>query len=104
MEACYLTLTTIYEIVKTDPDPQTYLCTPHEIVLRLSQGDWTSIQKHLEILSAEKFITIKHLDKIAISITPAGITKAKSLKNNFISNNFSFKEDSKGFTPIQPKL
>jgi endonuclease III-like uncharacterized protein len=89
MEGCNQTLSTIYEIVKSDPSPHTYLCTPHEIILRQTQ-DWSSIQKHLEVLAAEKLITIKHLDKIAISISPAGIAKAKALKNNFLNNNFSF--------------
>jgi len=89
MEACYQTLSAIYEIVKSDPSPHTYLCTPHEIILRHTL-DWSSIQKHLEVLAREKLVTIKQLDKIAISINPAGIAKAKSLKNNFVNNGFSF--------------
>lgn len=92
MEACYETLSAIYEIVKSDPSPHTYLCTPHQIILRHTQ-DWLSIQKHLEILSAEKLITVKQLDKIAISITQAGIAKLKSFKNNFVNNNYSFKKE-----------
>lgn len=101
MEACYQTLSTIYEIVKSDPSPHTYLCTPHEIILRQTQ-DWSLIQKHLEILSAEKLITVRQLDKIAISINPAGITKAKGLKNNFVNNNFSFSNPE--ITISVPKL
>lgn len=98
MEACYQTLSAIYEIVKSDPSPHTYLCTPHEIILRQTE-DWLSIQKHLELLAAEKLITIKQLDKIAISINPAGIAKAKSFKNNFVNNNFSFlQEEAKAVT------
>lgn len=89
MEACYETLSTIYEIVKLDPSPHTYLCTPHQIILKQT-ADWVAIQKHLEVLAAEKLITIKHLDKVAISITFEGIAKAKSFKNNFVNNNFSF--------------
>ena len=92
MEPCYQTLSVIYEIVKSDPSPHTYLCTPHEIILRQSQ-DWQFIQKNLEILVNEKLITIKQLDKIAISINPAGIAKAKSLKNNFVSSNFKFPKE-----------
>lgn len=94
MEPCYEILLTIYEIVKSDPAPSTYLCSPHEIILR-QPLDWSAIQKQLETLEAEKYITIKHLDKIAISITSAGIAKSKSLKNNFINNNFSFSEENK---------
>jgi hypothetical protein len=88
MNATYNTLSIIYDIVKTDPAPHTYLCTPHEIILRQTE-DWTSIQKHLELLAAEQLIVIKQLDKIAICITHAGITKAKALKNNFINKNFA---------------
>jgi predicted transcriptional regulator len=88
MEDCYQTLTTIFEIVKSDPAPQTYLCTPHEIILRQTQ-DWETIQKHLEMLAAEHLVTIKQLDKMAISITTSGIAKAKALKNNFVSKNFT---------------
>lgn len=94
MEACYQTLSTIYEIVKNDPAPQTYLCTPHEIILRHTQ-DWKVIEEHLEKLAVEQLISIKQLDKIFISITITGIAKAKALKNNFINNHFSFAIESK---------
>jgi predicted transcriptional regulator len=101
MEACYQILTTIYEIVKTDPAPETYLCTPHQIILRQSL-DWTSFQQHLEMLATEKLITIKQLDKMAVCITPAGIAKAKSLKNNFVNNNFSFSKSDEESMPAKP--
>ncbi len=91
MEPYYQTLSAIYDIVKSDPSPHTYLCTPQAIILRQTQ-DWDSIQKHLEALGAEQLITIKKLDKIVICITEAGIIKAKSIKNNFVNNNFSFSE------------
>lgn len=102
MEDRYQTLSAIYEIVKSDPSPDTYLCTPHQIILRHTQ-DWLLIQKHLETLALEKLVTIKQLDRIAISITPEGIAKAKSVKNNFVNNSFSFrKEENKPvtFNPI----
>lgn len=89
MEACYETLLTIYDIVKSDPSPHTYLCTPHEIILRQTQ-EWSSTKAQLDVLAIENFVTIKQLDKIAISITQAGISKAKSLRNNFVNNHFSF--------------
>lgn len=92
METCYQTLSTIYEIVKSDPSPHTYLCTPHQIILR-QPGDWGTIQKHLELLAIEKLITIKQLDKIAISITPEGIAKVKSVKNKFVNVDFTFQNE-----------
>ncbi|MDB5190842.1 MAG: hypothetical protein JWQ96_405 [Segetibacter sp.] len=94
MEACYETLNTVYEIVKNDPAPHTYLCSPHEIILRQST-DWNSIQKHLDVLAAQQLVIIKQLDKIAISITHTGIAKVKALKNNFVNKNFLFPEGQK---------
>lgn len=43
MEAYHETLLTIYSIIKSESSPETYLCTPHEIILRQSQ-DWTTIK------------------------------------------------------------
>lgn len=94
MEPCYQTLSAIYDIVKSDSSPHTYLCTPQAIILRHTQ-DWDSIQKHLEVLATEQLVTIKRLDKIVICITEAGITKAKSIRNNFVNKNFSFSEEKK---------
>lgn len=94
MEAYYQTLSALYDIVKSDSSPHTFLCTPQAIILRHTQ-DWASIQKHLEILSGEHLITIRQLDKMVICITPAGITKAKSIRNNFINKNFSFSQENK---------
>jgi hypothetical protein len=92
MEDRYQTLLAIYDIVKSDHSPHTYLCSPQQIILRQTQ-DWPLIQKQLETLAIEKLVTIKQLDKIAITITPTGIAKAKSFKNNFVNNNFSFPEE-----------
>src|SRR4051812_44299847 len=101
METRYETLSTIYDIVKSDPSPHTYLCSPHAIILRQTDN-WDSIQKHLEALAAEQLITIKKLDKLLICITPAGIAKAKAIKNNFVNSNFSFSPESKvKLTPSQ---
>ena len=66
MEEEYLTLQTIFDIVKNDAHPQSYLCSAREIILRQFIG-WDVIQKHL-----------KQLDKIAISITQSGIDRVKS--------------------------
>ncbi len=97
MEARYETLAAIFDIVKSDPSPHTYLCTPHQIILRQTQ-DWFSIQKHLELLAAEKLIIIKQLDKMAILISQEGITKARSLKNNFVNKNYSLQKELPDFS------
>lgn len=68
----YQTLQTIYEIVKEDSHPTTFLCSTRDIILRQVAG-WSSIEKHLELLEMEKLIVIKKLDRVVVCITPAGI-------------------------------
>lgn len=88
MEPRYKILLIIYEIVKSDPVPETYLVTPHQIILR-QEEDWKCIETYLAVLAEEKLIIIKQLDKIAISITPLGTAKVKAIKKNFINDNFT---------------
>ena len=78
MEKEYETLQAIFHIVKYDTHPETYLCSPREIILRQSQ-DWDTIQQHLQLLASQELVIIKQLDKMAICITPKGLEKAKSL-------------------------
>src|SRR4051812_24334026 len=94
MEDYYKTLLTIYDIVKADPSPHTYLCTPHEIILHEAQ-DWSYTEQHLKLLAIEKLIMIKQLDKIAICITQAGITKARSFNNNLLNKKVLFRDEDK---------
>ena len=77
MEEEYLTLQTIFDIVKNDANPQTYLCSAREIILRQFNG-WDVIQRHLQLLAEKEFVVVKHLDKIAISITQSGIDRVKA--------------------------
>ncbi|HWH62815.1 MAG TPA: hypothetical protein VNS50_06055 [Ginsengibacter sp.] len=77
MEEEYLTLQTIFDIVKNDAHPQSYLCSAREIILRQFIG-WDVIQKHLQLLAEKEFVVVKQLDKIAISITQSGIDRVKS--------------------------
>ena len=76
MENEFVTLKTIYDIVKNDPNPITYLCSAREIILR-QLNDWDTIREHLKILEENEFVVVKHLDKIAISITGNGINRVK---------------------------
>ena len=78
MEQHYYTLQTIYNIVKEDSQPHTYLCNTREIIVRQLFG-WDDIKTHLELLAMEQLITIRQLGTVAISITPAGLEKVKSL-------------------------
>lgn len=77
MEEAYNTLKTIYDIVKNDPNPQTYLCSPREVILRQLEG-WDAIESHLKILELHGLVVIKQLDRIAISITGKGIEAVSS--------------------------
>lgn len=90
MEAPYQELQTIFQIVKDDPKPETYLCSPGEIILRQSE-DWDSIVRQLQILVNEELIIMKKLDKMAVCITHKGFEKAKSLMHsNYPGMSFSF--------------
>lgn len=77
MEDEYITLQTIFDIVKNDAHPQTYLCSAREIILRQFCG-WDVIQRHLQVLAEKEFVIVKQLDKIVISITQSGIDWVKS--------------------------
>ena len=93
MEDEYITLQTIFDIVKNDAHPQTYLCSAREIILRQFCG-WDVIQRHLQLLAEKEFVVVKQLDKIAISITQSGIDRVKSAASHRemlygISNNIT---------------
>jgi len=77
MEDEYLTLRTIFDIVKNDANPETYLCSARDIILRQLNG-WDIIQGHLQLLAEKELVVVKQLDKIAISITQNGIDAIKS--------------------------
>jgi hypothetical protein len=84
MEDEYITLQTIFDIVKNDAHPQTYLCSAREIILRQFCG-WDVIQRHLQLLAEKEFIVVKQLDKIAISITQSGIDRVKAAASRHAS-------------------
>lgn len=82
MEAEFVTLQTIFDIVKNDVHPETYLCSAREIILR-HMNDWDTINAHLKVLEEKEFVVVKQLDKIAISITKSGINKVKDSHLNY---------------------
>lgn len=77
MEDTDKTLNTIYDIVKDDPQPQTYKCRPREIILRQYQS-WTTIEKQLKVLKDEGLVDIQQEDTIVITITKQGIEKVQN--------------------------
>ena len=87
MDPQYQTLQTIYNIVKSDPHPTTYLCSTRDIILRQASG-WSSIERHLELLEMEKLIIVKKLDRVVVCITNTGIEIAKAITRREASNQF----------------
>ena len=87
MDPQYQTLQTIYNIVKSDTHPTTFLCSTRDIILRQASG-WSSIEKHLELLEMEKLIVIKKLDRVVVCITNTGIETAKAMTRHQASNQF----------------
>ena len=81
----YQTLQTIYNIVKNDPQPTTYLCSTREIILRQEAG-WSSIEKHLEMLEKENLVVIKKLDRVVVCITATGIEAIRAYARHLHSD------------------
>mgnify|MGYP003406670080 FL=1 len=76
MENKYLTLRTIYEIVKNESNPASYACFPNQIIIHQSQP-WDSILQQLYVLAEEQLITIQQPGS-TICITHKGIEKVIS--------------------------
>ena len=83
MQDHYRLLQTIYEIVKQDPQPQSYACRPRELILRSLQ-EWSSIHQYILLLQQEELVTTEQQDTLVIRITQAGLDKVKE-KNSLVS-------------------
>lgn len=83
MQDHYSLLQTIYEIVKHDPQPQSYACRPRELILRSLQ-EWSSIHQYIILLQQEELVTTEQQDTLVIRITQAGLEKVKE-KNSLVS-------------------
>lgn len=82
MEDHYKTLQVIYDIIREEPNPETYKCRPREIILR-QYLSWQAIEQNLKSLEEEGMVTIGQEDTMIICITAKGIEKIKS-KRKFI--------------------
>ena len=76
MQDHYKLLRTIYEIVRSDPQPEHYGCRPRELILRQFQ-EWSIIQEQLQMLEKEELVTTEQQNTLVIRITSAGLEKAK---------------------------
>jgi hypothetical protein len=80
METKYRTLQTLYDIVKSKPNPHTYQCTPRQIILR-ELLEWDIILQHLNSLAEDNLVLVQKIENsVGISITVKGIEKLKSLR------------------------
>ncbi|MBS1742846.1 MAG: hypothetical protein JST81_07380 [Bacteroidetes bacterium] len=79
MEDHYKTLQVIYDIIREEPNPETYKCRPREIILR-QYLSWQAIEQNLRTLEAEELVTIKQEDTMIICITRKGLEHMKNKK------------------------
>lgn len=77
MENTYYTLQTLYRIVREEPHPEQYLCTPREMILH-STFSWDTIHKHLLALAQQGLVMLQQLDTPHCYITTQGIESVKS--------------------------
>ena len=85
MENTYYTLQTLYRIVREEPHPEQYLCTPREMILHSTFG-WDTIHKHLLALAQQGLVLLQQLDTPHCYITTQGIETIKSTIGNEESN------------------
>ncbi len=81
MQNKYLTLQTIYELVKNDSHPTSRMLYPNEIILR-QNFPWDESIKHLDELRSEHFVNILQHSPIAIFITEEGFQYMNSTNKN----------------------
>jgi len=80
MERRYITLQTIYDLVRQDAHPTSYSLHYAEIIVR-QNFPWDEIVRQLEELEKEHFIQLKRFTATVISITAKGIEQAVSLRS-----------------------
>jgi len=85
MENTYYTLQTLYKIVREEPHPEQYLCTPREMIL-YSTFSWDTIHKHLLALAQQGLVMLQQLDTPHCYITTQGIETVKSSLMNDDNN------------------
>jgi len=76
MQDHYQLLHTIYDIVKSDPQPMRYNCRPRELILRYFQ-DWNIIQEQLSTLESEGLVDTQQENTLLIRITQAGMDRVQ---------------------------
>lgn len=85
MDNSYYTLQTLYRIVREEPHPEQYLCTPREMILYSTFG-WDIIHKHLLALAQRGLVMLQQLDTPHCYITAQGIDAVRSKMGEEESN------------------
>lgn len=85
MQDHYQLLHTIYEIVKDDPQPESYNCRPRELILRQLQ-EWSLLQDQLMELEKEELVRLQQKETLIIQITAAGLEKVRSEGDTVLDN------------------
>jgi len=80
MENKYLTLQTIYELVKNDAVPTSSVIHPNEIIVR-QNFPWDESLKHLDELKSEDLVKILQHSPAVIFITDKGFQYILSEKS-----------------------
>ena len=80
MEKRYITLQTIYDLVRQDAHPTSYSLHYAEIIVR-QNFPWDEIVRHLGGTRERTFYQLKRFTATVISITAKGIEQAVSLRS-----------------------
>ena len=88
MEKKYLTLQTIFNLVKNDPHPTSSVVHPNEIIVRQNLP-WDESVKYLDELRSERLINILQHSPAMIFITEQGFQYMLSGEKNK-SGNFMY--------------
>ena len=75
MDNRYITLQTLYNMVKDEPHPDQYVCSTREMILHSTFG-WELVHAHLKALAEEGLVIFRQMDTLHFSLTPDGVAKA----------------------------
>jgi hypothetical protein len=81
MENKYITLQTIYDLVKNDAHPTSSIVYPNEVIVR-QNFPWDESVKYLDELRSENLVEILQLSPAVIYITDKGFQYIVSNKRN----------------------
>jgi hypothetical protein len=84
MENRYLTLQTIYDIVKNDSHPTSCIVYPNEVIVRQS-FPWDESVKHIDELRSEHLVEVIPHSPAVIYLTDKGIQYIVSHRKKYVA-------------------